>query len=449
MPVADDVLQTLRTWRRLRAGELVQRLGISRATLMRAIRDLGPQVAVRGKARRTTYAARRTVRGSMDPLPWYRVDPAGGVAEIASLYPLHPQGCAVEWRQGCEWPLDGEMQEGWFDGLPYMVEDMRPAGFLGRNFARLHGAVLQVSADPREWSEDDVLQALAILGSDLPGCYILGEAAMRAWLARSQAPPLAIADDALGRAYPPLADAAMAHEFGGSSAGGEFPKFTAVRQSAGALRHVIVKFSGSDASAGTERWSDLLVCEQLASHVVREQLGLDAAESVIVAAGGRTFLEVRRFDRHAGNGRSPVCSWAALDAGLFGLGGRPWTVAAGKLHERGLVDHDVRGRIERLWHFGQLIANDDMHAGNLGFRPGLQLAPVYDMLPMLYAPQRGVELPQRRFAPAPPLPSERKAWAQARAAAETFWSLAAADARISPGFRAICAVNAGRVAVLA
>jgi hypothetical protein len=102
----------------------------------------------------------------------------------------------------------------------------------------------------------------------------------------------------------------------------------------------------------------------------------------------------------------------------------------------------------RLWHFGQLIGNTDMHDGNLSFRPrisaegaAMTLAPAYDMLPMLYAPQRGVELAPVNFAPRLPLPAEREAWQDAAAAAAEFWSRATDDARISDEFRAICADN--------
>jgi hypothetical protein len=101
-----------------------------------------------------------------------------------------------------------------------------------------------------------------------------------------------------------------------------------------------------------------------------------------------------------------------------------------------------------LWHFGQLIGNTDMHDGNLSFRPRISaarapliLAPAYDMLPMLYAPQRGVELPPVNFVPRLPLPAEREAWQSAAAAAAEFWSRAADDARINAEFRAVCADN--------
>jgi hypothetical protein len=118
------------------------------------------------------------------------------------------------------------------------------------------------------------------------------------------------------------------------------------------------------------------------------------------------------------------------------------------LRAQGLIAADSQAAIQRLWHFGQLIANTDMHDGNLSLRPGLQqlvLAPVYDMLPMMYAPLRGVELPPRSFAPPLPLPSERDAWRVAATAAVHFWSRASDDARISKAFRQVCAQNAQTV----
>jgi hypothetical protein len=451
MAVADDLLHTLRTWGRLPAGALLSRLGVSRPTLMRAVHALGPSIISLGAARRTTYAARRTIRGNAAPLPWYAIDETGHVDQVATVYPTHPAGCAVGFEGGsggppvlAGWHWDTDMAAGWFDGLPYPLEDLRPAGFMGRNFARANAAVLQVAEDPRDWSEDDVLHALSILGADQPGNFVLGEPVLRSWLSQSVEPVHAIGDAQVELEYPALAEAALTQGYSGSSAGGDFPKFTAVRASADP-QHVIVKFSGSDDSPATQRWADLLVCEHLASQVIRGQLGLESAETTIVRAGGRTFLEVRRFDRHGATGRSAVCSWSALDGGLFGMGNRPWTEVAKVLHESQFLDEDQRHRIERLWFFGRLIANADMHPGNLSFRPGFTLAPAYDMLPMLYAPGRGVELATRAFAPAPPIPTERPSFASALPAAVAFWEAAAADARISPAFRAICGANAHRL----
>ena len=90
-----------------------------------------------------------------------------------------------------------------------------------------------------------------------------------------------------------------------------------------------------------------------------------------------------------------------------------------------------------------------MHEGNLSFRPGLSLAPIYDMLPMMYAPVRGVELPERRLAPQLPMPGEREIWMQAAHAAIVFWDTAGNGRRISPAFRAICKENAGLLRAIA
>ncbi|MGE4243101.1 type II toxin-antitoxin system HipA family toxin YjjJ [Ramlibacter sp.] len=445
MSVPDDLLRLVRTWGRLPAGEVARRLGISRPTLTRAVHALDSKIVVRGRARRTAYAARRAVRGGLRDYPLYSIDANAKVEEVAALTPLQPQGTAVAFRAALAWPLDPAMQDGWFDGLPYPMEDMRPQGFLGRSFARVHAALLQVSTDPRQWSEDDVLHSLSVLGSDQPGAYIVGEAALREWFNRRQDDPPSIADDELDRAYPGLAAEAMQDRFAGSSAGGEFPKFTAVRRTRGEYAHVIVKFSGSDEAPGTLRWSDLLVCEHLAARTLRDRLKVDAADSAIHKFGGRTFLEVKRFDRHGAHGRSQVCSWFALNAALFGMAGAGWSAGAQALEAAGHVDRDTKDRIELLWHFGRLIGNTDMHDGNLSFRPGLQLAPAYDMLPMTYAPERGVEVPERAFQPALPLPAERSAWARAVPAAEFFWRAAADDDRISTAFRRICEANAERL----
>jgi hypothetical protein len=323
------------------------------------------------------------------------------------------------------------------------MDDMRPQGFLGRNFARNYATLLQVGPDPQKWPEDDILYMLAQFGHDTAGNYIIGEAAYRRHLEAMQQ-GLTLASEA---DYPALATGAMQAGDAGSSAGGEFPKFTAFREHAGHRAHVIVKFSGNDHTPGVQRWSDLLVCEHLALEAVATDLELPAALSRIHRAGNRTFLEVERFDRHDEFGRSPVCTWAALDAALFGMAGENWSRAAARMLSGRTISADTQRRINRLWHFGRLIANSDMHEGNLAFVPGaegeppLELAPAYDMLPMLYAPARGVELPQREFAPSLPLPVEREDWLAAADAALAFWRTAAADERISAGFRAVCRAN--------
>jgi hypothetical protein len=71
------------------------------------------------------------------------------------------------------------------------------------------------------------------------------------------------------------------------------------------------------------------------------------------------------------------------------------------------------------------------------------------MLPMLYAPLRGGEVPEREFEPPLPLPPQRTIWATACAAAVSFWSRASQDARIGAEFRSVCASNAERLRQIA
>jgi hypothetical protein len=338
--------------------------------------------------------------------------------------------------------LAGEARDGWFDGLPFPLLDSRPQGFLGRNFAHRHALDLAVSENPEDWSESDIAYVLATQGHDQPGNLILGEAAYRRFLeSRASAEERTLVEAQIASAYPQLASDALAQGVVGASAGGEFPKFTARRTLDGEIVDVIVKFSGSDESAAVQRWSDLLVCEHLALEAIAQHLDIAAARSNLRRYGGRTFLEVQRFDRHGALGRSAVCTLTSINAALIGAPPGPWQKVASRLSKSGWLAADDVDRITCLWWFGRLIANTDMHEGNLAFRPGLTLAPVYDMLPMAYAPLRGGELPVRRYQPELPLPDETAGWQLAAPAAILFWQTCAADQRISAPFREVCVEN--------
>ncbi len=429
-------------------ARVLDRQGVSRATLMRTVRVAGDRVVVRGRARRTTYAAARPLRGRRTPIPLFQIDTEGQAREAGRIQMIEPRGCALD-APGFAWPMDEAMRDGWFEGLPYPIADMRPQGYLGRAFARIHAPLLQVPEDPRYWSDDDVLHGLSVIGADLPGNLIVGEASYRQWQASRQPDMIDPAMHDVEGTWPVLAQQSMLGQMVGSSAGGEFPKFTTVRMIDGRPVPVLVKFSGSDDSAGSRRWSDLLVCEHLAAQVITSHLEIPTATTRIHRAGDRTFLEVERFDRHGSYGRSALCSWASLNDALFGLAGRPWTEAARRLRERGWIDAATDDAIARLWCFGQLIGNTDMHDGNLSFTPvegGLALAPIYDMLPMMHAPQRGIELPERSFEAVLPMPSEQERWRSAARAAVAFWSAAQGDERISPDFRGVCHTTAMTIA---
>ncbi|TAK68322.1 MAG: type II toxin-antitoxin system HipA family toxinoxin YjjJ [Betaproteobacteria bacterium] len=441
---AETLLRALRQNPRAGSSTLCRLLsGVNRSTLARGLGVLGPQVVSRGAARRARYALRRALRGSEASLPLYRIDEQGRGHEVGQLDLIYPAGSALAFTEPFPWPLIDDMRDGWFDGLPYPLVDMRPQGFLGRNFAHRHAFDLAVSDNPEEWSDDDITHVLATLGHDQPGNLILGEASYRRFLENRRAGDERLLTDAqVESAYPEFAAATLAQGIEGSSAGGEFPKFTASRTLDRGKVDVIVKFSGADDSAAVRRWSDLLVCENLALETVGHQLQVPAAQSAIRLYAGRTFLEVIRFDRHGDFGRSAVCTLSGINAALVGSAAAPWPRIAQVLFDAGWLSTDDVSRIALIWWFGRLIGNTDMHEGNLAFRPGLALAPAYDMLPMMYAPLRGGELPHRRYVPALPLPDESRVWQQAAPAALSYWRTCAEDTRISRDFRRVCAENA-------
>ena len=160
-----------------------------------------------------------------------------------------------------------------------------------------------------------------------------------------------------------------------------------------------MKFSGADrGAASSSRWSDLLVCEHLALEHAARLPGTRAAATRIVQAAGRTFLEAERFDRRGAYGRSAVVSLEAVNGHLLGLASQDWRDYAAALARRGLLAAADVAMISHLWWFGRLIADSDMHLGNLSLVPHagrFTCAPAYDMLPMAYAPLAGGEVPPR------------------------------------------------------
>ena len=462
-PARDQLASVLRRRAAASTAELAAQAGVSVPTLHRLLQELGGALLTTGKARRTRHALRRPLRGDLAALPLYRIDELGRADQIAELALVHPQGSCLVLTDSA-WPVPEESRDGWWAGLPYPLYDMRPQGYLGRQLARAEHQALGVAPNPEAWGDDDVVQVLSRVGSDVSGNLILGNPAFLHWQARKLAPPKALQPlpaRPLGRAYAGLAEQAIAAGVAGSSAAGEFPKFPALRELAGSdTPHVLVKFSGADGSPAVQRWADLLVCEHLALNCAAALPGLRSARSRIVQHSGRTFLEVERFDRHGLFGRSALLSLATAAAALLGDGSTDWNHLAARLHAAGWLGAEELPRIAHLVWFGRLIANSDMHTGNLSFRPvaltgaaaqaaALQLAPVYDMLPMRYAPLPGGEVPPRDFDPPAPLPAQRTAWLPACAAAIAFWARAAQDMRISAGFRALCEANAQALQSLA
>jgi serine/threonine protein kinase HipA of HipAB toxin-antitoxin module len=205
-----------------------------------------------------------------------------------------------------------------------------------------------------------------------------------------------------------------------------------------------VKFSPPLSTPEGKRWADLLAAEAMASTVLTDA-GFHAAEIECIDAGGRRFLEVTRFDRTQNGGRVPFVSLSAHDAAFFGKMNTPWSDAAERLHSEGWLQRRDADRLASLWRFGRLIANTDMHYGNAALilceRPPLQLAPVYDMLPMAYRPGAENMIPGLSDDALAVARSEIATTPERELAAK-FWRLVSTAAQISESFRKIARAHA-------
>lgn len=309
----DQLLQALRRQQGVAtSAELAAALGVSQPTVSRALAPLlqSGQVRKAGAARSQRYLLPRRVRDVGDEVLLMRVDTHGRPGPFGRMVPL--QG-------GAFWVDEEDGVSELHDSLPWFLADMRPQGFMGRNFAHTHPE-LELPGDPRHWSDDDVLRALALGGEDLPGNLLVGSASLQRFyqlpgqLARAQSP----------LDYPQLAQQALKGTLPGSSAGGEQPKFCCVIGSSTETgsgqnaRSVIVKFSSAGTGPDDERTRDLLLCEHLALQVLA-RAGLPAAASQVFVQAGRVFLESERFDRHSPWQPEPGPSAPALPPGRIGM----------------------------------------------------------------------------------------------------------------------------------
>jgi hypothetical protein len=423
----------------LTAAALQQALGVSQPTVSRLLGGLGEGIVRIGKARASRYALARELPRAGRRWPLHRIGPDGQAQTLGELRALHGNGFHFVPARPLPAFLHGDFADGLFPSLPWFLDDQRPQGFLGRAFVHRVAADIGAPDDLARWAADDIVLALLRHGEDEPGDLVLGDAALQRAL-QAMLSPQAIAKSERGERYPALADAALAGEDVGSSAGGEQPKFTALLRDAGSCRAIIVKFSERAGTPAAQRWADLLHCEHLAGEVLRAH-GIAAAGTEVLQAGGRTFLQSDRSDRTAAFGRRGLVSLAALDAAYYGHGRVDWWALAPQLQRDGwLAADDARTLALRGW-FGALIGNTDMHLGNASLvladtRP-LALAPSYDMLPMALRPASTGEVTAREIPIAVPLPEHLEDWRTAAAMARVFWQRVVDDAAISEGFRAI------------
>ena len=385
-----------------------------------------------GAARSQQYLLPRHIEGVGSQIGMVRVDTQGRVSPFARMVAL---------PGGRFWVNEADGLTQIHDGLPWFLDDMRPQGFMGQTFVQNHPE-LSLPADLRHWNDDHALKAMVLAGDDLPGNLIVGEQALASYLSGVRQTALVQQPEV---DYPRLAMLAMQGAQPGSSAGGEQPKFSALVNG----QAMLVKFSPSGDAPGDERSRDLLVCEHIALQTLAAA-GLPAAESQIVIAGGRVFLQSKRFDR-TDKGRIGMVSLLVYDAQYVGEMDN-WSATAQRMAARQLMTSQDAQQLQLLEAYGLLIANTDRHYGNISFLlqdDDWRLSPTYDMLPMLYAPVKG-ELVERDFASRKLQPTSHTlaVWPQAKQLAQQFWHSVAADARVSDAFKALAQANADVVAKL-
>jgi hypothetical protein len=399
------------------AQQLAGHAQMSQPTVSRTIAALGDRVVKLGAARSTRYALKKDILGlpATHDLVWNGPDSDGTMPwQFGQLTYLQDDWLHV--RSGThEWLTKGR--------LPWFLTPLQPKGYLGRALAKTQK---QLPSDPSKWSLAQVLHTAVTYIHDPIGALFIGSVEMSSWAAPSDPTQLGGHLDLL---------AAQAEQEQGtvvnSSAGGEQPKFT-ISQRDG-VRSIVKFTQGQSADVKPiiiERWRALLLLEHLALQTLQAH-DVPSAQTKIIETKTRTYLQSHRFDRSntkGGHAMRHVVSLEAVHDEFAGESWRTWTHTCEALARKGLLQKEELLTVVRIQAFGRYIKNDDMHPGNLSFfvddviKPRITLAPVYDMLPMMWRPAHMSDSPVAEISV--PTGYEMQ-YAQARQWAIEFWEQAA------------------------
>jgi biotin operon repressor len=424
----ENRLRTLLRSGARKSPEIAKALGISQPTVSRLIQRLSSEILRLDSGKKTQYAMPRRIGGDTSLFPVFQVDTAGNVRSYGTLHTL--EGNQYYWS-----PASGPGRL--YDHVPWFIQALRPEGFVGRAFAQKYHEP-GIPNRLTDWNDDHLLVMLSRHGSDLPGDLMVGNPSLAAYLEAVQKADAGLLPDDRALHYPRLAEEAMAGDPAGSSAGGEQPKFGAILRGE-SHPNVLVKFSPAVGTPGGRRWADLLICEHLALASIRNA-GYRTATTRIFEFEDRVFLESDRFDRVGEWGRIGAVSLEVVEDEFSGLRDN-WCAAAERLERLKLLPATDAHDICWLHTFGKLIANTDLHFGNITLfvqdDGTFRLAPVYDMLPMLYRPTATGEI-LARFHSLPSGPVDApNTWDSALEAAGNFWKTVVQDPRISSDFHTI------------
>jgi hypothetical protein len=397
------------------AAQLCAATGKSQPSISLALQALGDQVCKMGAARSTRYALGQDILGLAHKQPIHWETPSGYADLLGTLDFLHGQRVCVKLVDGREF-LSAP------NTLPWFLTPLRPQGFLGRQLARVRS---DFPADPDDWTIGQVLYIAVDHIRESIGAVSIGEQTGR--LVEEVSQELA----ARLRQYEERAVSIGQTLPSGSSAGGEQPKFTAELPSLPDWQHLVVKFSAPHGTPFGARWGAMLFLEALALDVLQSH-GIAVAKATALRSEKRTYLESVRFDRVGKVGKRHVVAISALHDEFTPGAVQNWVHTAQGLHAKKLISQRELSTIATLHAFGHYIGNTDMHFGNLSFfvddvvAPKIRLAPVYDMLPMMWRP----DIHQGSLSDSPvraqPMPAGfAQEQAHAREWAIEFWEQAA------------------------
>ena len=408
--------------------DVMKAFGVSKPTAIKLLNKLGC-VAI-GNSVSRSYTLPKPVGTVGSQWNLYRVDESANVEKIGVLYSTN----AGFYLDG-NYPafFGDEFKNKIFPSLPWFLFEHRPQGFVGRNIVYNLNKTLGISKELNAWGDSEILEYAVRFGGDLAGSLILGETAKSVFLEGSD---FFIPESMREDEYPELAQNAVSNGVPRSSAAGEQPKFcSTVQGKNGEFRNVIVKFSGETSNDINRRWADLLIAEYTALQVLKKY-GFPVAEAELVFAKNRVFLEYSRIDRVGRYGRRGTSSLSGIDSAFIGAGGGSWAEAMRK--EKAYFRAEDIELSERIYDFGLAVGNTDMHFGNISFYVErdlpFALAPIYDMLPMFYAPLSDGTLRKEPLQSIPPTK-------ESRAMAKDFWQAIAANANVGNSFRRIAKRN--------
>lgn len=396
----------------LSAAQLAAATGKSQPSISLAIKALGGRVHRIGAARSTRYALKKDILGLAPEhkLRWLGESHAG-FAAAAFTY------LANDWLHVTCQSGDGLSRQ-WLSQhqLPWFLSTLKPQGYLGRKLARW---LPQLPSDPAQWSLVQLLYSLQYISDPI------GAIAAQQTTARPAHPRISSLAERDAQ-FDALASEDASQLPAGSSAAGEQPKF--VMNVLG--QECIVKFTPPQGTPFGERWRALLMLEKLALDILQTH-SMPSARSVLVQTQCRTYLQSVRFDRDAEQGARHMVAIAALHDEFVKGSWMNWVATSEALAKQGLITAQELSQIATIFAFGHYIGNTDMHSGNLSFfvddviTPKIRLAPVYDMLPMMWRPDPHYGLSdspvRQQFMPA----SFAQEQAQAREWAIEFWEQAA------------------------